>query len=184
MTTDQQATPAGKPSAKVKALIKDLGSSEEVVVSAALKQVRVDGDAHVVPALIDVLLDSDDSEQLQEEVTSVLNQLKFDSVVPPLIEALKDPKTLGFRHTIIGAFWQSGLSVHEHFMLFVDLAIMEDFETALECLTVIENVTTQPEEQELINAMEKLSYAIPSAGDKKNMLIKIKEAVNELLIGG
>ena len=146
---------------------KDLQSQEDVIVLEALKNVRKHGDASVIEHLVHVLITTD-SDEVQGEVIQVFNTLKDAEVVEPIVDAVKNPKTKGYRNFLIGALWQAGLNVRGHLTFLVDTAMQEDYITAFECLTVIESADELASIEEIEQNLQNLASYIESNQEKEN----------------
>lgn len=186
MTEQKKLTPTQEKVRKKKlvAIKADLQSSEEVVVLDALKKVRKDGDASVVEYLVHTLVTTD-SEAIQGEVVEILNTLKDSEAVEPLIDAIKDPKTKGYRNLLISAFWQAGLNVKGHLEFLVLTAMQENYLTAFECLTVIESADEVGSREEIEQSLKQLAEYIEANQDKDNFPViqSIWQDLRNKLIG-
>ncbi len=147
-------TESQKPKSKrAEALLTDLFSTKSDTVRKALEKVPEQGDARIVLPLLKTYKAWEGEPDIREKIAVILGQLKTESAIPELIEALEDPQFDEDRTLIVSSFWHSGLYPVNDIDLLVKHAIRGDFMVALEVLTVIENI-------EAISDMEMLQEAI------------------------
>ena len=70
------------------------------------------------------------------------------------------------------ACWQNGLDYSLFLLVFVDFVIKEDWETAFEAFTVIENMEFLPENETIAEAELKIQQALPSATGQNEYFLK------------
>ncbi len=169
---------------KLTEIKKDLQSSEEVVVLNALKNVKKHGDHTVVEYLVHTMVTSE-SEAVTAAVIDVFNNLKDNETVEPIIDALKDPKTKGYRQFLIGALWQSGLNINGYINPITETALNEDYITAFECLTVIDSADDPGSHAELEEAIRMVGSFLEENQEKENTPVvkSIYEALQNKLLG-
>ena len=182
--SETKSKPASKgPNKTTLAIIKDLQASDDAIVKAALLKAAEKGNVMLISPLIDLLCNRETSPVVFDMIQGILFQLKISSAVPPIIDALEDEKTEGFRHILVASLWESGLKVDEYLMLFTELAIHEDFQTCLECLTVIENMEGPFEDDEIIEASNLVQEALLHKSPNEELLNSIREILTSKLIG-
>ncbi len=170
MTEQKKLTPTQEKvrQKKLVEIKKNLQSTEEVLVLDAIKNVKKHGDASVIEYLVHVLVNTD-SEAVKGEIVQVLNTLKDQEVVEPIIEAVRDPKTEGYRNLLVSALWQAGLKVRGHLDFLVETAMKGDYLTAFECLTVIESADEIGSREEIEQNLQHLATYIESNQNKENL---------------
>lgn len=181
--TDEAAVNAEKQQAtKRKQLLAHLQSGDEAKALGALKELRVYGNDASVAPLIAALV-STKSEKVYEASKRVLHELKTPNAVPPLVAALRDDATKGHRHVLVATFWEAGLDATPHIDLLVDLAISEDFETCLECLTVIENLGNGFPEEQIFPLIAQVKGVFGTDPQKELLYASLAQVLQDLVIG-
>lgn len=164
-----------------KELMDSLRSSEPEIVLEALQKVRKSGNCRILPSILQLLHDTDESN-VEAKIIELLFDLKEQSCAPILIEAIKNEKLEYYHNFFIAAFWQSSLDGAEFLSEFVKAAVKGDYMVALEALTVIENLDSSFSEEEIIDCDLELAEAIEeeSNTDKRILLEQLKDLVNGL----
>jgi hypothetical protein len=92
------------------------------------------------------------------------------------MRAIEDDKYKGIRKTILAACWQNGLDFSTFLPVFIDLVIQEDWETAFEAFTVIDNFEFLPGAEIINFSISKINEAMPNVTDQQ------KYFLNEILV--
>lgn len=155
------------------AITKQLFSENIEEVLSAIKRLNKDGNKDYLPALFEVL-NSTPEESITNSIGKLLCTIKDSQTIPVFISALKEEKYKNIRKNIVSACWQNGLDFSDYINDFVDLVISENWETAFEAFTVIDNFTNLPPEKKLAKTREKVESAIKdNDGQKKYLLEEI-----------
>jgi hypothetical protein len=96
------------------------------------------GDSAIVKALFELLKTNADDEEILDASFEFLYQVKDQLCAPVYAEYMLLTKG-ELRKEIIAACWQSGIDFKNYIPHFTTVAIVTDFETAFEAITVIEN---------------------------------------------
>ncbi len=161
-------------------IIKDISSLEEKKVFNALKQLRVHGKKEAILPLIDTL-SSTQNAAIRSEITSLLFDLKDQSVVEGLISVIISGKYIELKPILISIFWQSSLDSSQHIAALVKEAIKGDYLVGIEVLSVIDNYDSTFQETEIEDLKFDLDEAIESEESEKiNLLISIRSAIDLL----
>jgi len=128
--------------------------------------------------LLKVLL-SDFSNSKNHRVPLAIKWLGDDRALPLLIELIKDPKTQGYRSTLINAV--SGFNPYEHIELFVELLVSGSHDVVRECANVIDNLDGDIADEVLLRCIDKLTLAKDEClvPDKKNIILYILSLFDE-----
>jgi len=153
-----------------KKLEADLFSAQPETVISALKSLKNEGNVHYLPHLFE-LLNSNPAENIEKEIITLLNNLKVSEAAPILAEALTAQKYKPIRKTLATACWQNGLEYKDHFLVFLDLVIEEDWETSFEAFTVIDNMENYPAGEVAEQASDKIYLALKNAGEQKKYFL-------------
>ncbi len=162
---------------KVKQLLIDIKSGKESSISAAIKSLKVHGDPSALPLLIETL-HRGVSQKNEAEIIDFLNEIKYNDSVYPIMEAVNDEKFASIHTVLLSTIWNSQVDYTEYLVDFVRIAVKGDFMTALECLTIIENLEGPFEEQQFFEAQIELSeYAAVQNKDPQKEQIMSEIAV-------
>ncbi len=152
----------------------ELFSAKEEVVIAALEKISAHGNKLYIPVLFDLLLTKPGNE-VTNEVLKLLSTVKAKETVTLFADALQNEKYKSIRKNILTTCWQNGLDYHDYLPVFVTIVIEDDWETAFEAFTVIDNLEFLPEE----NIIEQSKHII--AGAIKNIPENKEYFLNEIL---
>lgn len=134
-------------------LLTDLFSTKVDIVKQALEKIPSQGNAQMVIPLLKTYKSWGNEPDIQNKIAHILGEIKTESAIPELIEALEDPEFDDERALIISSFWHAGLYPISDIDVLVRHAIRGDFFVTLEVLTVIENIEAQMDNQLLQDAM-------------------------------
>jgi len=101
--------------------------------------------------LIEALLEKELSREESEELFLKLKNAQADNL---LVEALKKANRISEKTRLAAACWECGLDFSPHFLFFVELACHDDFQLALEALSVVESSEGTIPEETLAVALE------------------------------
>ncbi|MEN8228761.1 MAG: hypothetical protein ABFS38_11465, partial [Bacteroidota bacterium] len=132
---------------RLKNQIQALRSGNRSAILTTLKELRRDGNVSVLPDLFDLLLDQED-EQIINEISSLLSDLKEKDAAAALVEAIGNPDNAKILTILVSACWQNGLSYGKYIHTFVEVLIRGEYETAIEAFTVIEEAVGDLEQDE------------------------------------
>ena len=154
-----------------------LNSKDEKIVFNTLKDIRVTGKAEITPLILN-LLDQNKSPKINEEIISILGQLKDKACVPFIVEAIETDAVQVLRKELITTCWQSGLDYSKHITLFAKEFIKGDYTTAIEAFTVIEEWIFESEQNNIKDCKEYLINSVSDVDqDKKPLYIELVKLV-------
>jgi len=156
---------------KLKHQIAALRSGNKTAILGSLKEIRSEGDVSVLPELFNLLLDQEDL-QIIAEATTLLNDLKEQKAAPVLAGAINNPEYKAIVQVLVAACWQNGLSFGSYLDQFVEVAIREDYATAIEAFTVIEGAIGEVEEEQRERSIQTLQKHLPDTDDQKRSLLR------------
>ena len=154
-------------------------------VLAALKKSRKEGNAIIFEGILNTLKETDEPT-VESEIIAFLFDLKDESAIPALINALNNEDMQYYWSFLVATFWQSAIDGSGHLDVFVKKAIEGDYMTSLEALTVIENFDSSFDQQLLQECTTDLNIAAQEEEDedKKALLISLTEVVQKLPLEG
>ncbi len=168
MTTGDSSTGKQK---KNEEIIRKLHSGKQEVILETLQELRYNGNRDILPEVID-LISSDVSEETADACAGLLNDLKDKSSAGVIAEAIrKDRKRMNL-HRIVAACWQNGLDYSSDIDLFIDLVLEEDYMTALEAFTVVEENIHNLSISERDKKALYIESRFTAMDDEKNKLVR------------
>jgi len=156
---------------QLKGQISAIRSGNRTSILDALKEIRQESNIAIIPELFDLLLEQENEEIIQE-VSSLLNDLKIQEAAPILAEALQNPTYKPISRMLAAACWQNGLSYGKYANTFVSLTISADYETAIEAFTVLEEAVGDLEPEERQKLILTIKHGMSGAEEQKKLLLR------------
>lgn len=153
-----------------------LRSGNTAAIIETIDEIREKGTITILPEIFELMLDTEDDE-VMEACTSLLNDLKSEHATSFLLSALKNQRYRPIRAALVSSCWQSGLDYHEEVPLFTKFLLREDYATAIEAFTVIENSIGDLSDEEIVQLTSALNTGLHEASDNKKKLIREMIAV-------
>lgn len=144
--------------------------TEETALSA-IQSIKESGNKLYLPVIFD-LLATQPTQLIEKEALNLLATIKDKETVPVLVAALKDDKYKTIRKNLVAACWQNGLDFSLHMEVFIDLIIDEDWDTAFEAFTVIENFEHFPPEEQYEKLKLKMAGALRKVNEQKQYFLE------------
>ena len=149
-------------------ILKKLGSNDIDLVTEAIEQIKTEGDLSIVPELLDILLQCKEPVIITH-ITSLLSDIKDSGF-----------KTIRMEILILRICWESAIDFSEYMDIFLDILLKDDFISALEASTVIENLSDNLSEVKIKEAIERIK-ALPADDDKAFLLEGVLLHLEEML---
>jgi hypothetical protein len=149
----------------------ELFSTNQATVISAIHKISVRGNKLYIPALLDLLL-SNTEKEVEKEILGLLGNVKVKETVPIFAGALEMEKYIPIRKTILTACWQNGLHYHDYLPVFVNIVINDDWETAFEAFTVIDNMEFLPGNNILEQTKRIIAPALKTANKQKEYFLR------------
>ncbi len=147
-----------------------LNSEEIEVVKDALEKISETGNRFYLPLLFD-LLNTMPEHEVEVEIIKLIGSVKNKDSVNTFMRAVEDEKYTSIRKKLIAACWQNGLDFSNFIPVFIDIIIHDDWETAFEAFTLIDNLEYLPGE-EIINITKlNIKEAFPAANEQKRYFL-------------
>jgi len=150
---------------------KNLFSPNTEVVISAINEIKERGNRLYIPLLLE-LLNTMPENEVEKEICNVLGSVKEKDSVNSFIRAIEDEKFNKIRKLIITACWQNGLDFSTFLPVFIDQVISEEWETAFEAFTVIDNLEYLPSDAIIRVSVEKINQALGNANEQKKYFLK------------
>ena len=161
-----------KPKKKIDAaLLKRLWSDDTHQALKALGELRMVGHCDYLPELLE-LLNETGKEELKNELTHLLCDIRDKRCIPYIIDSLNDNKFQHVKSIIVSSCWQSRLKYSDHIDTFIQIFIKEDYLTALEAFTVIEESLFDIPAEKIEEYKNRLISSIEDIDNEKKPLLK------------
>ena len=155
---------------KIQGLRGKLTSKDTKTVIQGLEQIKEQGEAELIPDLIQVL-ESTEIEKIHDKVLEILNTLKTQSAAEAVLDAFEQAQNADTRNSVLASCWKNGLDYSKYFDTLIHIFIHNDFTTALEAFTVIENATQNISDESLDNAVSKIKANLNKISEEKKPLM-------------
>ena len=149
-------------------ILKQLADSDMEVVKSAIEQIKQEGDISIASELLDILLRSQDTTVITN-ITSLLSDVKDSDFKTILMDKLINTTSESGKANLLRICWESAIDFSEYLDVFVDMLLNEDFITALEASTVIENLGGKIPEEKIHIAIKRLQA---NSDENKNFLLE------------
>lgn len=166
-----------KISKKLLVHLKNLESGSNAEVLASIRTIRDEGNENAIPFLVKTLV-TNPSEDIKNEISNLLFDLKNEKALPALIMAILNPENKEYKRLLISACWESGLDCSPYLKAFVEMAVDADYLETIECLTVIENMKG-PFNQEALEESIKIAL---DAADEDPSRFELLNSIWEILV--
>lgn len=158
------------PRKKLTDQIQSLRSNNRNAILGTLQELRSEGSVSILPELFQLLLVQED-EQVQGEITALLNDLKDQEAAEVLARSIADPEYAAIRQILVAACWQNGLSYGKYLNVFTEVLISEEYPAALEAFTVLEAAIGEVEAPRRAKLAGRLRSGLDQVdSQKKNLL--------------
>jgi len=157
---------------KIAETIVDLKSDSQAKTLGALKILETIGDKTVLPAFIEVLRKKE--VIVSKAILELIANIQDQEIAQDIVESIRNESDPNISQQLLTAIWNSKLDFSEYLAEFVSLATEGDFLQALECLTILENLSGPFEEHQLLEAQLYLKdYAedLEEKEDRKHQII-------------
>jgi hypothetical protein len=127
--------------------------------------------AAYLPEVIN-LLNETHNEEIRRELSQFLSNIKNPGAIPHIIDALRNDQYKPIWNIITSACWQSGLDYSENLDTFIKMLLDEDYMTALEAFSVIEQSLPNLEDIKLEHYRQHLTEGLGKVTKEKAPLVR------------
>ncbi|MEY3503838.1 MAG: hypothetical protein RL349_429 [Bacteroidota bacterium] len=150
-------------------------------LTAALNIYMEHGQVTILPELFKVLESRERAQQ--QAIVGFLSDVKETDATAAFINYLTEQTDAENRKLVLSAIWNSKLPFDEHLPFFVMLASQGDYLEALDCLTIIENMSGPFDESQLLESQlllkEYIEERAPQSDQKAQIMSEIAWFVKE-----
>lgn len=161
---------------RIKEIRNGLASTDPEQIRKAVERAREEGDARIVPDLIEVWAVSED-EDLRNIILQIFYDLKDSEATDHLLEALDHPD-IQDRSDLLAVFWNSRLDASKKIDKFTEIAVEGSYQEAFEALTALEEMEGPFEENPVMEAQLWIKTYYAQGEDEKKPII---EAIDQNL---
>ena len=144
-------------------------NTDEVIFT--INKLRNTGNKNLIPYLIDMLA-THKSNKVKKSIINLLYDLKYQSAVEAIIEAIKSDKYAHILGNLLSICWQSSLDFSNYIDVLTEKFINGSFKESFEAFTAIESIEGKLDRKLAENSTSAL----------KNEIKNIEETKKELLI--
>ena len=150
---------------------KSLISDDEKMFDSMIKFLEKNGKVEYLSKIIGLLNKISDARKAK--VFSFLSKLKQKDAAPIMMEIVKDENNKAFQDLILNSFWNSSIDYSAFFSDFVEISCKGLYMTALECITILENLNGPFNEEQVLEAQLHLKNYLENKknNDEKDPLI-------------
>lgn len=169
---------------KILALQKDLLSGDKETLLKAIKQVAHDGSPALINHLLIATFRSGFSEAL-EEGKKILFNIKDQNVVGEILNALRKEEFVEFRSDIAASIWEAGLNAEDRLIDLVEIAVISDYKTIIEIVTIIENIESGFPFEEVTEASLIINEHLHEIEDESRIVLlsSLASTLNSMVAG-
>lgn len=161
-------------------ILKDLSSSDERKVLAALEATSEHGDERMILPLLTLYRDTT-SDTVKERAEAMLSCLKISTAEEVLIDALDDDQFSTVHGNILAFLWNSGFQPLDALDLITRRSLEGDYMTAVEGLTLLESINTFPDEESLYQALITIRAFLDEHKESDHELYSLALSIFEVL---
>jgi hypothetical protein len=140
---------AKKTSKKVLELISLLSKPEAKTQIKAIQDLKIHGNESAIEPLVSLYIETKNNA-IKTEIEGLLNTLKVDGVQPFIVDCLINDDFADAQQMLLSSIWNSNLDYSDYLNEIVETAVNGDFMTAMECLTIFENLEVQLSEEQIM----------------------------------
>ena len=160
---------------KLKGLASILKKDDNILISGAIELLREEQPFNDAIGLLTSFYDQTDEYSIRKKIEGFMNDLKDQTATEEVINEIRKkwkPATISM---LVSSCWQSGLNYSDYALDLIKVFLEGDYVTAIECLSVIEEFSsdlTRQTKDEIIRTLEE--NPIPTANEKSTLLLELK----------
>nr|WP_154892412.1 HEAT repeat domain-containing protein [Paenibacillus xylanexedens] len=145
-------------------------------VLGLIEELGNNNDISTAPLLLE-LMNTTENHLIRNQTAIALSDMKYQDAVNPIIDLLKDPKTLGYRGSLLYAL--EPLNYSEHVGLLFDFIISGNFEVSRNSFLLLEQAKDKISSELKQEYKNKMNKYIEELEEKIEFL---NETIEELLL--
>lgn len=139
-------------------LLKKISTNDPEAIAEAVKEIKENGDNTVISPLLDILSNQPDVH-IVSGIVNLLADIKESHFREILLERIRQEKNPQIKAILLRIAWESSLDYSAHLDLFMDILLNDEFISAFEASTLIENFVhnlTEEQHHQLHALFEKI----------------------------
>ena len=132
-------------------ILKELNSGNQDLALNALKLLENDGKIAFIAELFEIYKKQKNTE-VKKKILEFISNIQKQEAAAEIIRLIEEELNPSFRQEFLTIIWNSKLDFSAHLADIVSIAIHGDFMQALDCLTIIENMSGPFEEHQLLES--------------------------------
>ena len=132
-------------------ILKELNSGNQDLALNALKLLENDGKIAFIAELFEIYKKQKNTE-VKKKILEFVSNIQKQEAAAEIIRLIEKELNPSFRQEFLTIIWNSKLDFSAHLADIVSIAIHGDFIQALDCLTIIENMSGPFEEHQLLES--------------------------------
>lgn len=163
-----------KSEKKFKNLDSLLRNDNDTQVAQAIEVLREEEPFEGAVGLLTSYYDNHDGTPVKKLIEEFLYDLKDQSLSKEVMDEIRKDWKPGTKTMLISSCWQSGLDYSEYTRDLVEIFLVSEYETAIECFTVIEEsipLLSRAEKNEILKLVD--DHPVPGENAKKALTIEL-----------
>lgn len=157
-------------------IISDLGKGSEEKILEALAVAKEMGNEAVIPIVIQ-LATKHESPAVTFAAKDLLRSIKAKAFPATLVQAIDNAENENEKTVLIALCWECGHNFDAYLSYFVNLAISESYQNALEAITVVEEMSGKFDLKEVQQCIRDTEKAISEQPQKAMLLATLTAAL-------
>ena len=141
-------------------------SDNESLIHDTISYIHENGTFDMIPLLFDVLSNTP-SETIQNDIYDCLTDTKDAKAIPLIVESLVDSRFINSKHRLISVLWKTNLDISAHVDVFTESLLHDNYETAIEAFTAIEQCSPNLSEEKRAFVKKQFQDALVSERSEK-----------------
>lgn len=155
-----------KTTATLNQLVVDLSSDNMTTALNAVKALKHHGTSKAIKPLINVWV-ANDGNKLGDAIEKLMFSLKDTEGTDIIIAASEALQGQEMQAKVLSSLWNAGIDCSDYLQQLINIAIKSDYLTAVECMTIVENMEGPFEESQLMEALISLRIAVQEENDNQ-----------------
>ena len=142
---------------KLKNLDSLLKNDDDIQIAQAIEVLREEEPFEGAVGLLTTYYNNHDGNQVKKIIEEFMYDLKDQALSKEVMEEIKKEWKPGTKTMLISSCWQSGLDYSEFTRDLIDIFLNSEFETAIECFTVVEEaipLLSRAEKNEILQLID------------------------------
>lgn len=161
---------------KIDFLLKELSSGIEKKISDAVAGLSSVGNSHVLYPIAQTLMKTK-SDKNRKEIMHFFSSLVDPNTAATMVELIQNDELSSIRQMLLTTIWSGKIDYSAFVAEFVELAVEGDFLIALDCLTIIEQMSGPFSESHLLEAQLHLKEYLEKTEEKEQ---KHREIISDI----